>query len=169
MKLLLSFNIFAAALLLASCGGNKASGSDAQQASEAAAPEGSASATVSPEYVVGQWVIEEIGMEGSKNIHPDQSNPAQAQMMVFYPDNMVGISTNCNSLGGEYALDGADIRFSSMARTEMACDDMTVEEALAKLMPALVHIDVLSDTTMLLNAEAAGNFLLLRKVSDSAE
>ena len=156
-----------AALLFASCGSNSAN--KPAQSGEAVNPDKAAESAVDSAYIVGQWVIEEIGRATPPNLRPDNIDPDQAQVMVFYPDNMVGVSTNCNSLGGEYRLEGSSIRFSNMARTEMACDNMEVEEALAALMPELRTVDVLSDTTMLLNADEAGKFVYLRKVSSSAE
>lgn len=52
------------------------------------------------------------------------------------PDNTFSLSTDCNTISGEFGIANDTIRFKNILVTEMACDNMTVEKDLQRLFNA---------------------------------
>lgn len=67
------------------------------------------------------------------------------------PDNTFSLSTDCNMINGEFGITNDTIRFSNMLVTEMACDNMIVEQNMLRLLNdstayAICHGDTLAFT-----------------------
>ncbi|MCM1356059.1 MAG: META domain-containing protein [Staphylococcus sp.] len=50
------------------------------------------------------------------------------------PDNTFSISTDCNMISGEFRVTNDTIRFKNVLVTEMACDNMIVEQDMLRLL-----------------------------------
>lgn len=67
------------------------------------------------------------------------------------PDNVFSLSTDCNMINGEFVITNDTIRFNAILVTEMACDNMIVEQNMLRLLNdstayALCHGDTLAFT-----------------------
>lgn len=67
------------------------------------------------------------------------------------PDNTFSLSTDCNMINGEFGITNDTIRFKNMLVTEMACDNMAVEQNMLRLLNdptayATCHGDTLTFT-----------------------
>jgi heat shock protein HslJ len=70
--------------------------------------------------------------------------------------NQVNGNGGCNSFHGTYELlPGNRIRFSKMASTMMACDDMAVEDQFLKVLETADNYNILGDTLQLNKARMA--------------
>jgi heat shock protein HslJ len=61
----------------------------------------------------------------------------------------------CNRIAGRYELSGAQLRFSQIASTRMACPEMAVEDALLKALEATVRWSITGDDLDLLGQDGA--------------
>lgn len=141
------------ALLMCSCSGKTTTDTATQT------PQDSAQ-TVD---ILGEWSIESIVINDTTAIRPAEMGKEFAATMIFSPDSLVGITTNCNSLGGQYILKNDSIRFDNLLRTEMACDNMDVEEYLVQVLPAIATVEATNDSTLRLNAPGALPYINLRR------
>lgn len=145
--------LFAAATLLASCSGH-ATGSGSQPHDNS-----SAKTVVIPDLHC-KWLIDNIVVNDTIQVNPAEISPKRDCYIVFNPDGTFGASTNCNTLGGEYVLDNDSIRFDNMLITEMACDNMTVEEMLGRVLPEVQALDCVNDSVIHLNTASAAHIVL---------
>lgn len=141
---------------IAGCSGNKDSKADAA----AAEPQIETAAA----DVRGQWYIENIIFSDSDYVRPDEAVPGVSQYMVF-EDSTFFIRTNCNSISGPYSIKGDSIILGDGPMTEMACDNMAVEDALRRIPPAISTIEVQSDSVIRLNGSTPAECILLHKAA----
>ena len=113
----------------------------------------------------GQWYIENIVFSDSDYVRPDETLSSIHQYIVF-EDSTYFIQTNCNTISGAYAVKGDSITIGDGAMTEMACDDMAVEDALRRILPDISTIDVQNDSVVRLNGATPAECILLRKATE---
>lgn len=157
MKLYNIVFIAGVALLTAAttgCSGNK--GTKAVDADNASRTE------VTNADLRGQWYIENIVLNDSDYVRPDETSSSMQQYITF-EDSTYFIMTNCNTINGPYTVKGDSITLGAGAMTEMACDDMRTEDALRRILPHISTIDVQNDSVVRLNGSAPAECILLRK------
>ncbi len=145
--------LFAAACLLASCSG-RTSGSESQTQAE------TSEQTVTTSDLSCKWLIDNIVINDTVQVSPAEISPERNCYIVFNSDGTFGASTNCNTLGGEYVLNNDSIRFTNMLITEMACDNMTVEEMLVRVLPEVEVLDCVNDSLIRLNTASSACIVL---------
>lgn len=113
--------------------------------------------------VKGEWMIEDVVVNDTLCLRASD----RSCYFNFHDDGTFGISTNCNSFGGEYRLCGDSISFANVCWTEIACDDMAMEEVLKEVLPDVCAIDFINDSVAQLNANATqGSRIVIKKSSD---
>lgn len=148
-------SVFVASVLVASCVGSAGKRSDTDTV-------GIQSQPVADADIVGQWYIENIVFNDSDYVRPGEEVPGVVQHMVF-TDSTYSIMTNCNSISGEYVLSGDSISLGDGAMTEIACDNMAVEDALRKILPDIATVDMENDSVVRLNCGSTAGYIVLRK------
>ncbi|MFA4046786.1 META domain-containing protein [Prevotella sp. PCHR] len=118
--------------------------------------------TVTDADIRGQWYIENIVFNDSNYVRPDETIHSVRQYISF-EDSTYFIQTNCNTISGTYTIKGDSIALGDGAMTEMACDDMSVEDALRRILPDISTIDVQNDSVVRLNGSTPAECILLRK------
>lgn len=114
----------------------------------------------------GQWYIENIVFNDSVYVRPSEEVPESRQYIVF-EDETYFIQTNCNTMSGYYSVKGDSIFIGDGAMTEMACDNMATEDALRKIIPHIMTIDVETDTITRLNSGIdSSEYIILRKATE---
>lgn len=101
--------------------------------------------------LTGNRQIEKIIANDSVSIQPRETTPGVAQTITFAPDGFYIIATNCNSINGSYTLCGTSLRMTDGLMTEMACDNMAVENHLCHIIPQINSVDFENDSTIRLN------------------
>ncbi len=141
---------------LASCSGAKTdsgeSGADKMENPQASCPD-----------LLGQWGIENIVENDSSYVRPAEIGQGLSAYIEFRDDNTFGVMTNCNHIGGQYTQSGDSIALTDILTTEMACDNMEVEEMLKKILPLVNTVDCLNDSITRLNAAGSEAYIVLHK------
>lgn len=114
----------------------------------------------------GQWYLENIVFSDSVNVRPSEEVPGVRQYITFNDDSTFYIQTNCNSISGGYEQDGDSIILGAGIMTEMACDNMATEDALRKILPDIVTLDVENDSVMRLNTTVPSEYVVLVKATE---
>ena len=112
--------------------------------------------------IVGCWQIENVVVNDTLYARPIEVDPDVKQYMTFNADSTFVANTNCNVISGGYMASGETIRFSDCSWTEMACDDMSVENLLKQILPAVTTIDFENDSITRLNTDST-MYVVLRK------
>lgn len=142
-------------ILTASCGGYKGNkeAADNQQKE-----------TVANVDMRGQWYLDSIVFSDSDyvRVRPDERLSSIHQYIVF-EDNTYFIKTNCNTISGSYTVKGDSITLGDGAMTEMACDNMAVEDALRRILPNIATVCIRNDSIARLDSHNPSEYIVLRK------
>ncbi len=117
------------------------------------------------ENIQGQWMIENVVENDSSYVRPSEIDPGKTSYIDFREDRTFGIVTNCNHIGGEYSQENDSIHLTNISTTEMACDNMELEEMLKKVLPSVNTIDCINDSITRLNTDKGESYIVLRKSS----
>lgn len=79
------------------------------------------------------------------------------------PDNTFGLSTDCNHIGGMFDVTNDTIRFTNVLVTEMACDDMTVEETMLRLLGDPAAYATCTADTLVYTAPSIGSAVFVKR------
>jgi heat shock protein HslJ len=75
--------------------------------------------------------------------------------LIFGEDGTISGNVGCNSLGGEYTVDGDQITFNNLASTLMACDDvlMDQESAVLQVLSGTARFEIENETLTIVNSD----------------
>lgn len=135
---------------LTACGNSKTATAD------------SSSAEATATGIIGQWNINRIVLDDTTKIIVAETTPGIRQYITF-EDSTYSIRTNCNSISGDYYLNGDTIILGDGPMTEMACDNMQTEDALRVILPFITTVEFDSDSTMRLKGATPSQFIELTK------
>ncbi len=160
-SLILSVSILSVLAVFASCAGTKES-SDKSAADSVGKTDISETAVNS---IVGQWDVENVVENDSSYVRPSEIEPGVTSYIDFRDDDTFGVMTDCNHIGGRYQQTGNSIHLSEISATEMACDNMELEEMLKKILPMVNAIDCINDSITRLNTDKGDSYIVLKKKS----
>ncbi len=112
--------------------------------------------------ISGQWDIVNAVENDSSYVRPSEIEQGVTAYIDFREDNTFGIMTNCNHLGGEYHQYNDSIRLTNILSTEIACDNMELEELLKKILPNVNTIDCINDSITRLNSNKGDSYIVLK-------
>lgn len=106
--------------------------------------------------IQGDWRLDAYQIDGKPTTF------GSVYRMTFNePDNTFSLSTDCNTISGEFGITNDTIRFKNILVTEMACDNMTVEQDLMRLFNApdayAIYSDEYTAYTIYFYAPSVGN------------
>ena len=139
-------------------------GNSGQKQSENAASEDSVQTVATNVVIDGKWNIENVVVNDSLYARPSEETPDKGSNITFDNGNYA-IATNCNQIQGSYKLNGDSIIMEAGLCTEMACDNMRVEDLIKQVLPTIRTVDQVNDSTLRLNSEAS-EYILLSKVNE---
>lgn len=145
-----------AAAVLSSCGGRGATAGSGQSATDSITG-GTA------QSIAGQWYIENIVESDSVSVRPGEE--AASRPYIIFTDSTYSVMTNCNAISGIYIINGDSIAFRDGAMTELACDNMAVEEAVCRILPKIATVGFAGDSVVRLNGGNPSEYVLLRKAA----
>lgn len=126
------------AILLAACSSTTNNSNNAPETTAVAAD-----TTLS-----GRWNIETIHVSDSLHLHP------AGVAVIFGADSTFTFITGCNNIGGGYLATADSIQFLNPWRTEMACEDMTTEDAIAAVLQSIHTYTIENDSTLILGSDS---------------
>lgn len=131
--------------LLGSCGGNKAAKEKEIDADVAAID------SIETLSLNGEWRLADyVGPEGFVAV-PDSLD----YVITFnQADSTFSMTTDCNSLFGQYALPEDSLVFVNIASTKMLCPESTVEPAMAEILPRISSYSISPDSVLALRSDA---------------
>lgn len=149
------FYLLTTIIFMASCGRqNNKPVSDTMQVSD------NESSVCAP--IEGRWLLEHVVVNDSLEVRPADADPEARLYVHFYNDSTFNFQTGCNAIGGRYVQTGDSIAISDILWTEMACEDMRVEELLRTVLPQSNTIDWSNDSIMRINT-ATSAYIVLKK------
>lgn len=96
-----------------------------------------------------KWVLAELGGNTIKK----SNNAKEVYLTMEALDNRLRGSGTCNSFTGTYKLSGnSGIKFSSLIYTELACDDISVENQFFHILEKVENYSLQGETLLLQNA-----------------
>ena len=103
----------------------------------------------SPASIIGPWKLTAYGPGGA----PTPAIEGVDAGLTFNEDGTVTGSAGCNGLGGDYKIEGDQIRFGEFVSTAMACDDpiMSQEEAAHQVMTGSAPYEIAGETLTITN------------------
>ncbi len=113
--------------------------------------------------IQGQWDIENVVENDSSYVRPSEIEQGITAYIDFREDYTFGVVTNCNHVGGQYIQYNDSIRLTDISTTEMACDNMEIEEMLKKVLPIVNSVDCINDSITRLNSEKGDSYIVLKK------
>lgn len=78
-------------------------------------------------------------------------------------DSTFSLSTDCNMINGEFGITNDTIRFKNMLVTEMACDNMVVEQNMLRLLNDTTAYAVCNDDILTFTAPYIGTATFIRQ------
>lgn len=75
-------------------------------------------------------------------------------------------NTGCNLVSGQYTVKGDELTFPEITSTEMACEDMLVEESVKHVLPAIKTFEIKNDTILFLKDTDGHTLMELTKIKD---
>lgn len=104
----------------------------------------------------GDWRLDAYQIDGKPTTFG-----AVYKLTFNAPDKTFSLSTDCNTISGEFGITNDTIRFRNILVTEMACDNMTVEQDLLRLLNApdayAIYSDEYTAYTIYFYAPSVGN------------
>lgn len=150
--------VIAVALLATACSSSNKQSNDAAAANEPLV-------RVADADIHGQWYLENIVFSDSEYVRPSEEVPGVRQYILF-DDSTYSVRTNCNSISGFYTIKGDSIQLGNGMMTRMACENMATEDALRRILPNIVTVDVENDSIARLNSSVASEYIVLRKATE---
>ncbi|WP_289833357.1 META domain-containing protein, partial [uncultured Muribaculum sp.] len=77
-----------------------------------------------------------------------------------FEDSTYFIKTNCNTISGTYTIKGDSIILGDGAMTEMACDNMAVEDALRRILPNIATVYIQNDSIARLDSRNPSEYIV---------
>lgn len=75
-------------------------------------------------------------------------------------------NTGCNLVSGQYIAKDNKLTFPEITSTEMACEDMLVEESVKHILPIIKAFEIKNDTILFLKDENGHILMELTKTND---
>ena len=75
-------------------------------------------------------------------------------------------NTGCNLVSGKYIVKDDNLTFPEITSTEMACDDMLVEESVKHILPVIKTFGIKNDTILFLKYSNGHTLMELTKTVD---
>lgn len=75
-------------------------------------------------------------------------------------------NTGCNLVSGQYTVKGDELTFLEITSTEMACEDMLVEESVKHILPVIKTFEIKNDTILFLKNADGHTLMELTKIKD---
>lgn len=103
--------------------------------------------------IYGRWQLEKYhpAETSSMKLIPVKSD--KKYRLQFLETGIFSCTTDCNTISGNFVADNSLMSFQNMAWTEMACDDMSIENEMKALLPKVQRYTVTPDSLFLQNDE----------------
>lgn len=149
-----SLLVSVALLMLGGCSSKGHESKSNEAAHEISSPQ------LTPANLQGEWMLDSYRLDCESTKFEPENN---YRLTFNEADSSFGMTTDCNLIGGMFEVANDTIRFKNIFVTEMACDKMTVEENMLRLLNDTTSYAICNGDTMLYTAPAIGNATLIKR------
>lgn len=108
----------------------------------------------------GEWLLQSYRVDC---VSTEFEDSLKYKLNFNEPDNTFSLSTDCNMINGEFGITNDSVRFKNMLVTEMACDDMDVEQSMLRLLNDTTAYALYNDSILTITAQSIGFAKFKRK------
>lgn len=105
------------------------------------------------ESIYDRWQLEEYHPAETSSMKLIHVKSDKKYRLQFLDSGSFSCTTDCNTLSGNFVADDSLLSFQNIAWTEMACEDMSIENEMKALLPRVQRYTVTSDSLFLKNDE----------------
>ncbi len=116
--------------------------------------------------LVGRWRVVTYSDPSKAIVEPTEVSQDESYALQFHDTGIFSLTTDCNTISGEYSIDGQSIRFDNLSATELACEKEIVERSMETQLPMVESYDFSNDTTLCLLGREGNLLVKLIKVRD---
>lgn len=113
---------------------------------------------------VGRWRVETYTDPSKATMGPTEVSSDESYILHFHDTGIFLLTTDCNTISGEYSTDGQSLRFNNLSATELACEKENVERSLKSQLPMVESYNLPNDTTLCLVGREGNVVVKLVKV-----
>lgn len=115
--------------------------------------------------VQGEWHLDSYRIDCESTQFDGTSN---YKLSFNASDNAFSLSTDCNMINGEFGITGDTIRFKNVLVTEMACENMIVEQNMLRLLNDSTAYAICHGDTLAFTAPYIGSAIFIRHDKDKS-
>lgn len=113
--------------------------------------------------IESNWELEYIYTDGKEMTPPAEHNAS----LAFLKDSKISGETGCNRFFGDFAVNGASLKFENMGSTRMMCPQMEFENAYLQTISNVASYTI-SKNQLILKDNAGNIVALLNKIEPVA-
>ena len=113
---------------------------------------------------IGRWRVETYTDPSKATMWATKVSPNETYTLQFHDTGIFSLTTDCNTISGEYSTDGQSLRFNNLSATELACEKENVERSLKSQLPMVESYNLPNDTTLCLVGREGNVVVKLVKV-----
>ncbi len=113
--------------------------------------------------IESNWELEYIYTDGKEMAPPAEHNAS----LAFLKDSKISGETGCNRFFGDFAVNGASLKFENMGSTRMMCPQMEFENAYLQTISNVASYTI-SKNQLILKDNAGNIVALLNKIEPVA-
>lgn len=114
--------------------------------------------------LVGRWSVKTYTDPFKTTMEATKVSPNESYTLQFHDTGIFSLTTDCNTISGEYSTDGQSLRFSNLSATELACEKEIAERSLKSQLPMVESYNFPNDTTLCLLGKQGNILVKLVKV-----
>ncbi len=114
--------------------------------------------------LVGRWSVKTYTDPFKATMGATKVSPNESYTLQFHDTGIFSLTTDCNTISGEYSTDGQSLRFNNLSATELACEKEIVERSLKSQLPMVESYNFPNDTTLCLVGREGNVVVKLVKV-----
>ena len=100
--------------------------------------------------LVGRWSVKIYTDPFKATMEATKVSTNESYTLQFHDTGIFSLTTDCNTISGEYSTDGQNLRFDNLSATELACEKEIAERSLKSQLPMVESYNFPNDTTLCL-------------------
>lgn len=126
-----------------------------------------ASCTASrPDKIAGSWRVDTYVDPASSRLSATVSAEGGTYVLQLHDSGFFSLTTDCNTVSGNFTVSDDKLRFIDPSATEMACEHEVVERCLKAVLPLVEAYDCPDDSTLSLLGSSGNTLIKLSKVNN---
>ena len=119
--------------------------------------------------IVGNWKVVTYVDPFSSQFSATRSADGGQYVLQLHDSGFFSLTTDCNTVSGNYSVGDGTLRFIDPSATEMACEHEAVERCLKAVLPLVEAYDCPDDSSLRLHGSSGNSLITLNKLVDIAE